>query len=149
MEPVPMRVNASANPIWKDLPVIVVRMVFMTFPIAKVIYFKKSFFFSLLNLLSKACKCDDQGRENNICNKKTGHCDCNSNIKGDLCEECADNHYDFPTCKACHCNKKGSKNKACNIDSGDCDCLPNVFGQKCDKCQRHYYPDPFPDCKGI
>ena len=37
MEPVAMRVNASANPIWKDLPVIVVRMDFMTFPNAKVI----------------------------------------------------------------------------------------------------------------
>ena len=42
MEPVPMRVNASANPIWKDLPVIAVRMDFMTFPNAKV--FLKVFF---------------------------------------------------------------------------------------------------------
>ena len=96
-----------------------------------------------------ACQCDDQGRKNNICNKETGDCDCIRNVKGDLCEECIENHYDFPTGKACHCDKKGSTNKACNVDSGDCDCLPNVCGPKCDKCSRHYFPDPFPNCKGI
>ena len=37
MEPVAMRVNVSANPIWKDFPVIVVRMDFMTFQIVKVV----------------------------------------------------------------------------------------------------------------
>ena len=99
--------------------------------------------------LRVACQCDLDGSVNNNCHKVTGHCDCNPHVKGELCDECKDNHYDFPACKACRCNKKGSKNKACNVDSGDCDCLPNVFGQKCDKCQRHYYPDPFPDCKGI
>ena len=96
-----------------------------------------------------ACQCDDQGRKNNFCNKETGDCDCKNYVKGALCDECIENHYDFPTCKACHCDKKGSKNKACNVDSGDCDCLPNVCGPKCDKCQRHYFPDPFPNCKGI
>ena len=68
----------------------------------------------------KACKCDDQGRKNNICNKETGDCDCENYIKGTLCDECIENHCDFLTCKACHCDKKGSKNKACNVDSGDC-----------------------------
>ena len=113
--------------------------------------FKKKLliFFSSPTLFYKACRCDDQGRKNNNCNKETGDCDCDTNVKGAICDECIENHYDFPTCKACHCDKKGSKNKACNVDSGDCDCLPNVCGQKCDKCQRHYFPDPFPNCKGI
>ena len=82
----------------------------------------KSIFRHFLSIIlfSKACKCDDQGRKNNICNKETGDCDCENYIKGTLCDECIENHCDFLTCKACHCDKKGSKNKACNVDSGDC-----------------------------
>ena len=93
-----------------------------------------------------ACRCDEQGSVNNICNKEDGKCDCNPHVKGDLCDECAAYHYDFPSCKPCRCNAKGSKNDACNVQSGDCDCHPNVGGQKCDQCQKHYFG--YPDCKG-
>ena len=119
-----------------------------SFPTCQGTYqFKKSIFKVSSLILYTACRCDETGSKNNICNKMTGECDCNPHVRGDLCDECAENHYGFPTCKPCRCNKKGSKNDACNIDRGDCDCLPNVSGKTCDKCQRHYFGTP-PDCKG-
>ena len=33
------------------------------------------------------------------CNSASGVCDCKENLKGDGCNECIDNFYNFPNCE--------------------------------------------------
>ena len=46
------------------------------------------------------CKCNPDGSENNICNKKTGDCTCQDKfICGQNCDQCCDGYYAHPNCQ--------------------------------------------------
>ena len=54
------------------------------------------------------CTCNTEGTEaatcglgtgNCSCNDESGACDCIANVVGNACDQCAANHFAFPTCE--------------------------------------------------
>ena len=114
------------------------------------------------------CKCNPDGSENNICNKKTGDCTCqNKFICGQNCDQCCDGYYAHPNCQceyfnnriysiewwkswycyfsACSCDQKGSTSTSCD-KNGNCKCKSHIVGPKCSKCEPGYFG--YPNCQG-
>ena len=57
------------------------------------------------------CKCSKEGSINNICNPKTGQCQCRQGFKGKNCNECVVSSTSFPDCLLsfkCKCNTNGT-----------------------------------------
>ena len=46
-----------------------------------------------------ACECNEEGSEGVDCDDNSGKCNCNANIVGDKCTQCAAEHFAFPTCE--------------------------------------------------
>ena len=73
-------------------------------------------------------------------------CECKSQVKGRICNQCKDLHWNLQMqnidgCEKCHCNQNGTISRIglCQSDSGQCMCKPNVKGRTCDKCIRNTY----------
>ena len=42
-----------------------------------------------------ACECNEEGSEGVDCDDNSGKCNCNANIVGDKCTQCAAEHFAF------------------------------------------------------
>ena len=72
-------------------------------------------------------------------------CDCLPNVKGNLCDECEENHWKLASgigCEACACDPKGSIGDQCHLYTGLCRCKDGFGGRKCDQCEEFFWGDP-------
>ena len=46
-----------------------------------------------------ACACDEDGSEDQLCDKDSGQCTCRPNVVGLKCKTCADEYWAFPDCQ--------------------------------------------------
>ncbi|XP_040821585.1 laminin subunit alpha-2 [Ochotona curzoniae] len=87
------------------------------------------------------CHCNANGSFSDICNPRTGQCDCRPNVQGQRCDECKRETFGLQSargCVPCNCNSFGSKSFDCD-ESGQCWCQPGVTGKKCDRCAHGYF----------
>uniref|UniRef100_A0A7M5WL61 Laminin EGF-like domain-containing protein n=2 Tax=Clytia hemisphaerica TaxID=252671 RepID=A0A7M5WL61_9CNID len=94
-------------------------------------------------MFTKCPKCDCNGHSK--CDNITGEClQCNENVIGDHCNECAHGYYGNPanngSCSnKCECN---GHLLSCDVN-GECVCSSQgVTGSHCDKCDVQYEGDP-------
>ncbi|XP_050565519.1 laminin subunit alpha-2 [Cygnus atratus] len=87
------------------------------------------------------CHCHINGSISEICDSKTGQCECKANVIGRRCDVCKPETFGLQSsrgCVPCNCNSFGSKSFDCNGD-GQCYCQPGVTGKKCDRCAHGFY----------
>ena len=46
-----------------------------------------------------ACACDENGSEDQLCDKDSGQCTCRPNVVGLKCKTCKDEYWSFPDCE--------------------------------------------------
>lgn len=73
-------------------------------------------------------------------------CECKSQVKGRICNQCKDLHWNLQMqnvngCEKCLCNQNGTISRIglCDNASGQCMCKRNVQGRTCDTCKRNTY----------
>ncbi|XP_052025259.1 LOW QUALITY PROTEIN: laminin subunit alpha-2 [Apodemus sylvaticus] len=87
------------------------------------------------------CRCNINGSFSEICDSRTGQCECRPNVQGRQCDECKPETFGLQLgrgCLPCNCNSFGSKSFDCEA-SGQCWCQPGVTGKKCDRCAHGYF----------
>ncbi|NWU64822.1 LAMA2 protein, partial [Pterocles burchelli] len=87
------------------------------------------------------CHCHINGSFSEICDSRTGQCDCKANVIGRRCDVCKPETFGLQSstgCVPCNCNSFGSKSFDCDGD-GQCYCQPGVTGKKCDHCAHGFY----------
>uniref|UniRef100_A0A8C3EBE2 Laminin subunit alpha-2 n=1 Tax=Corvus moneduloides TaxID=1196302 RepID=A0A8C3EBE2_CORMO len=87
------------------------------------------------------CHCHMNGSFSEICDSRTGQCECKANVIGRRCDICKPGTFGLQSsrgCVPCNCNSFGSKSFDCNGD-GQCYCQPGVTGKKCDRCAHGFY----------
>uniref|UniRef100_A0A8B9QCV0 Laminin subunit alpha 2 n=1 Tax=Apteryx owenii TaxID=8824 RepID=A0A8B9QCV0_APTOW len=87
------------------------------------------------------CHCNINGSFSEICDSRTGQCECKANVIGHRCDTCKPETFGLQSsrgCVPCNCNSFGSKSFDCNGD-GQCYCQPGVAGKKCDRCAHGFY----------
>ncbi|XP_048583639.1 laminin-like protein epi-1 [Nematostella vectensis] len=94
------------------------------------------------------CLCDSTGSYNNVCDYKTGQCECKPNVGLRNCSKCEEFSYNFTSagCTECKCNKFGSIHQQCN-ESGTCKCKNNTTGEKCEWCEWGFFGLPKKECQ--
>jgi len=100
------------------------------------------------------CVCNWLGADRDAeepCNRTTGQCPCLPNVKGEMCDTCAENHWKLASgvgCEACDCDPIGSLSQQCNEFDGMCTCIDTRGGRRCDQCPLLQWGDPTKDeCK--
>ncbi|XP_052640257.1 laminin subunit alpha-2 isoform X4 [Harpia harpyja] len=87
------------------------------------------------------CHCHINGSVSEICDSRTGQCECKANVIGRRCDICKPETFGLQSsrgCVPCNCNSFGSKSFDCDGD-GQCYCQPAVTGKKCDRCAHGFY----------
>uniref|UniRef100_A0A8C5LFF2 Laminin subunit alpha-2 n=1 Tax=Jaculus jaculus TaxID=51337 RepID=A0A8C5LFF2_JACJA len=87
------------------------------------------------------CRCSTNGSFSEMCNIRTGQCECRPNVQGRRCDECKPETFGLQSargCAPCNCNSFGSKSFDCE-ENGQCWCQPGVAGKKCDHCAHGYF----------
>ncbi|NWS67194.1 LAMA2 protein, partial [Crotophaga sulcirostris] len=87
------------------------------------------------------CHCHINGSFSEICDSRTGQCQCKANVIGRRCNTCQPGTFGLQSsrgCVPCNCNSFGSKSFDCDGD-GQCYCQPGVTGKKCDRCAHGFY----------
>ncbi|XP_035296219.1 laminin subunit alpha-2 isoform X4 [Cricetulus griseus] len=87
------------------------------------------------------CHCNTNGSFSELCDTRTGQCECRPNVQGRRCDECKPETFGLQLgrgCVPCNCNSFGSKSFDCE-ESGQCWCQPGVAGKKCDRCAHGYF----------
>ncbi|XP_008566936.1 PREDICTED: laminin subunit alpha-2 [Galeopterus variegatus] len=87
------------------------------------------------------CHCNINGSFSEVCDSRTGQCDCRTNVQGRRCDECKPETFGIQSargCVPCNCNSFGSKSFDCE-ENGQCWCQPGVTGKKCDRCAHGYF----------
>ncbi|XP_072711933.1 laminin subunit alpha-2 [Ciconia boyciana] len=87
------------------------------------------------------CHCHINGSFSEICDPRTGQCECKANVIGRRCDVCQPETFGLQSsrgCIPCNCNSFGSKSFDCDGD-GQCYCQPGVTGKKCDRCAHGFY----------
>ncbi|KAM9261102.1 laminin subunit alpha-2 [Cariama cristata] len=87
------------------------------------------------------CHCHINGSFSEICDSRTGQCECKANVIGRRCDVCKPGTFGLQSsrgCVPCNCNSFGSKSFDCEGD-GQCYCQPGVTGKKCDRCAHGFY----------
>ena len=85
-----------------------------------------------------ACNCD-YGSKSNLCDVKSGQCDCYDNHAGKHCGECAPGYYNPPHCHKCQCNGLSdtcTREGICNA------CRAHTAGSHCESCAEGFYGAP-------
>ena len=88
------------------------------------------------------CACDPCGTDH--CDDKTGQCICKPNVMGELCDQCAKDHYGIERqgtcngCIPCQC-ANASLTTSCDSESGQCQCQPGAGGRTCDTCEPGFW----------
>ncbi|XP_074943697.1 laminin subunit alpha-2 isoform X1 [Phalacrocorax aristotelis] len=87
------------------------------------------------------CHCHINGSFSEVCDSRTGQCECKANVVGRRCDVCQAGTFGLQSsrgCVPCNCNSFGSKSFDCDGD-GQCYCQPGVTGKKCDRCAHGFY----------
>ena len=51
-----------------------------------------------INFQAEPCNCNPLGSSSITCDDNTGQCNCNDNVVGIHCDQCASEYYNFPNC---------------------------------------------------
>ncbi|XP_006823268.2 laminin subunit alpha-2-like, partial [Saccoglossus kowalevskii] len=90
----------------------------------------------------QVCQCYRPGAVTEICDHRTGQCECKPHVIGQHCNICETGYWDILSaqgCNPCNCNLIGSLGVECDIIQGQCYCKPGVQGRTCDHCLSGYY----------
>uniref|UniRef100_A0A665X2H1 Laminin subunit beta-2-like n=1 Tax=Echeneis naucrates TaxID=173247 RepID=A0A665X2H1_ECHNA len=106
----------------------------------------------------RKCTCNFLGTERSqcmerqdcVCQRSTGQCQCLPNVIGLTCDHCAPNHWNLASgrgCEPCSCDPNNSVTSSCNAFSGQCQCRDGFGGKTCTDCQENYWGDPGMQCR--
>uniref|UniRef100_A0A674ETI2 Laminin, beta 2 (laminin S) n=1 Tax=Salmo trutta TaxID=8032 RepID=A0A674ETI2_SALTR len=106
----------------------------------------------------RKCTCSFLGTEHTqctardecVCQRATGQCQCLPNTIGLTCDHCKPNYWNLASgqgCEACGCDPNNAVNSACNEFTGKCQCRDGFGGKTCTDCQEHYWGDPRIQCR--
>ncbi|XP_053325272.1 laminin subunit beta-2 [Spea bombifrons] len=89
-------------------------------------------------------------RDDCVCNRNTGQCQCLPNVTGLSCDRCGPNFWNLASgkgCVPCNCDPHNSFSLACNEFTGKCQCRPGFGGLTCTDCQENYWGNPNVQCR--
>ncbi|XP_044206819.1 laminin subunit beta-2 isoform X1 [Thunnus albacares] len=89
-------------------------------------------------------------REECVCQRATGQCQCLPNVIGLTCDHCTPNHWNLASgkgCEPCACDPNNSITSSCNEFTGQCQCRDGFGGKTCTDCQENYWGDPRTQCR--
>uniref|UniRef100_A0A1A8S5L6 Laminin, beta 2 (Laminin S) n=1 Tax=Nothobranchius rachovii TaxID=451742 RepID=A0A1A8S5L6_9TELE len=89
-------------------------------------------------------------REDCVCQRASGQCQCLPNVVGLTCDHCAPNHWNLAIgtgCEPCSCDPSNSVTSSCNEFTGQCQCREGFGGKTCTDCQENYWGDPRTQCR--
>ncbi|KAM4571448.1 laminin subunit beta-2 [Fundulus diaphanus] len=89
-------------------------------------------------------------REDCVCQRATGQCQCLPNVVGLTCDHCAPNHWNLASgkgCEACSCDPNNSVTSSCNEFTGQCQCREGFGGKTCTDCEENFWGDPRTQCR--
>ncbi|XP_075687829.1 laminin subunit beta-2-like isoform X2 [Rhinoderma darwinii] len=106
----------------------------------------------------KKCVCNYLGtdrsqcpsRDECVCDRTSGQCQCLPNIKGQSCDRCSPNFWNLASgkgCVPCNCDPHNSFSLSCNEFTGRCQCRPGFGGSSCTECQENYWGNPSVQCR--
>uniref|UniRef100_A0A4W5Q348 Laminin, beta 2 (laminin S) n=1 Tax=Hucho hucho TaxID=62062 RepID=A0A4W5Q348_9TELE len=106
----------------------------------------------------RKCTCSFLGTEHTqctardecVCQRATGQCQCLPNTIGLTCDHCKPNYWNLASgrgCEACGCDPSNAVNSACNEFTGKCQCRDGFGGKSCTDCQENYWGDPRIQCR--
>ncbi|XP_074675247.1 laminin subunit alpha-2 isoform X2 [Strix aluco] len=80
------------------------------------------------------CHCHINGSFSEICDSRTGQCECKANVIGRRCDTCKPSYFWAPEklfCIPCGCSALGSMSLQCDV-SGRCICKSGFMGRHCE-----------------
>ncbi|XP_068108743.1 laminin subunit beta-2 isoform X2 [Hyperolius riggenbachi] len=89
-------------------------------------------------------------RDECLCDKTSGQCQCLPNVKGQSCDRCSPHFWNLASgkgCAACNCDPHNSFSLNCNEFTGKCQCRPGFGGSMCTECQENYWGNPSVQCR--
>ncbi|XP_040262985.1 laminin subunit beta-2 isoform X2 [Bufo bufo] len=89
-------------------------------------------------------------REECVCDRTGGQCQCLPNVKGQSCDRCSPNFWNLASgkgCVPCNCDPHNSFGLSCNEFTGRCQCRPGFGGSTCTECQENYWGNPNIQCR--
>ncbi|XP_073447913.1 laminin subunit beta-2 isoform X4 [Aquarana catesbeiana] len=89
-------------------------------------------------------------RDECLCSKSSGQCQCLPNVKGQSCDRCSPNFWNLASgkgCSPCNCDPHNSFSLSCNEFTGKCQCRPGFGGSMCTECQENYWGNPSVQCR--
>ncbi|XP_061636801.1 laminin subunit beta-2 isoform X1 [Phyllopteryx taeniolatus] len=89
-------------------------------------------------------------REDCVCQRNTGQCQCLPNVIGLTCDHCSPGHWNLASgkgCEPCGCDPHNSVTSTCNEFTGQCQCRDGFGGKTCTDCQENYWGDPRTQCR--
>uniref|UniRef100_A0AAR2JPG2 Laminin, beta 2 (laminin S) n=1 Tax=Pygocentrus nattereri TaxID=42514 RepID=A0AAR2JPG2_PYGNA len=108
----------------------------------------------------RKCTCNFLGTERSqclsrddcLCQRSTGQCQCLPRVTGLTCDHCAPNYWNLASgrgCEPCGCEPNNAYTSACNEVSftGQCQCRDGFGGRTCRDCQENYWGDPRNQCR--
>ncbi|CAG0883840.1 unnamed protein product [Cyprideis torosa] len=100
----------------------------------------QGFYGNALQRKCKPCACSAYGSVSDICDPRTGQCQCREGFSGTFCDVCADPRgQPEAACRVCYCDPVGSIDNVCDAETGKCRCNPGVTGANCDRCLPEFY----------
>uniref|UniRef100_A0A8C1IFF7 Laminin, beta 2 (laminin S) n=1 Tax=Cyprinus carpio TaxID=7962 RepID=A0A8C1IFF7_CYPCA len=107
---------------------------------------------------SRQCTCNFLGtehsqclsREDCVCQRATGQCQCLPHVIGQTCDHCAPNYWNLASgqgCESCGCDPDNAYTSACNEFTGQCQCRVGFGGKTCKDCQENHWGDPRVLCR--
>ncbi|XP_062396598.1 laminin subunit beta-2 isoform X1 [Sardina pilchardus] len=90
-------------------------------------------------------------KEDCVCQRSSGQCQCLPNVSGLTCDHCAPNYWNLASgrgCDACGCDPNNAYTPACNEFTGQCQCRQGFGGKTCRDCQENFWGDPRVQCRG-
>lgn len=106
----------------------------------------------------RKCTCNFLGTERRqcstrdecVCNRGTGQCQCLPNVIGLTCDHCATNYWNLASghgCESCNCDPNNAVSPTFNEFTGQCQCRSGFGGKTCRDCQENYWGDPRVQCR--
>lgn len=101
---------------------------------------KLGYFGSAVGGDCQSCACDPEGSTSDVCDQRSGQCQCRPQFVGRQCDRCQTGYGDvLRGCVRCSCNSTGSTSYSCDPVSGQCQCRTGIGGQRCDRCAEGYF----------